>query len=147
MTLLKKSNGNRPVLESMFADFFDFNEMLPFKGITAFKSVPSVNVIENGNELKLQVAAPGLNKNDFKLTIDKGILTISAEKQEEQKEENEKFTKREFNYSSFSRSFSLPDYVIEEGAQAKFEDGILKITLPFKEEVRKVENKREITIN
>jgi HSP20 family protein len=147
MTLVKKTNGNAPELESMFGDFFDFNEFFPFKGITTFKSVPSVNVIENGKELKLEVAAPGLSRNDFKIEINRGILTISAEKKDEQLEENDRYTRREFNYSSFSRSFSLPEYILEDQVQAKFDDGVLKVTLPIKEELKKKESKKEIQID
>jgi len=99
-------------------------------------SMPSVNVIENKESFKIEVAAPGLEKNDFKVDVHNHLLTISSEKEEKQEENNEKFVRREFNYASFKRSFSLPESVDTEKIQATHKDGILLVEIPKKEEAK-----------
>ena len=99
------------------------------------KSIPAVNIKETDEAYQLELFAPGNKKHDFNIDLDEGLLTISAEFQSEtQSEEQGKYTRKEFSYASFRRSFSLPDTVKEEDIKASYEDGILKVTLPKKEE-------------
>jgi HSP20 family protein len=100
-------------------------------------SSPSVNVMEYENHFTMQLAAPGLEKSDFNLQIENDYLVISAEKKTETEDTNKKFTRREFNYSSFKRSFQLDDMINREGITAAYENGVLNITLPKKEETWK----------
>ena len=109
----------------MEKDFFDFNE----KSLL----VPDANIIENEKDYKIDLAAPGLEKKDFKVEILDGVLSISAEKEEEKKEEGKNFRRREFSYNSFKRSFTLPDNLLNDKIDAKYENGILHLTLPKKE--------------
>ena len=99
-------------------------------------SQPSVNIKETAEDFKIEVAAPGLEKNDFKITMDKDRLTISAQKEEKKVEEGENFTRKEFSFNSFSRSFDLPDTIQADGILANYENGILNITLPKKPEAK-----------
>lgn len=102
--------------------------------LTDFTSrMPSVNITENDKDYLIEMAAPGLERKDFKVEIENGILFIKSEKKEEVKEENKLFTRREFSYDSFSRSFTLPDNCMPEKIAARYENGILQITLPKKE--------------
>ncbi len=99
-------------------------------------TVPAVNIIETKNEYNVSLAIPGMKKEDFNIDVEGSMLTISSE-QEESKEENEKmYTRKEFNYSSFSRSFTLPEEVNKENIEAKYEEGVLKLMLPKKEETK-----------
>ncbi len=125
-------------LPSLFGDFFrPWDEWLdkPFWGRAL--NVPAVNIEENKDEYKLSLAAPGMKKNDFKINVDGDILTISAETEEKKEEKKEKFTREEYNYSSFCRSFTLPDEVNKEKIDASYLDGVLKLSLPKKEEAKK----------
>jgi len=112
----------------------------------ASAQVPSVNIIENASDFKVELAAPGMERKDFKIEIDNGCLTISAEKKEERKEENENYRRREFSYSSFNRSLDLPDNVIADKIDAKYENGILRMSIP-KKEVTILKPKKEIKIS
>lgn len=120
----------RPNPFSVFDNFFE-NELEPRNAAT----VPAVNVKENDTQFDLELAAPGLKKNDFHLSIDKDILTIDYETKvsNEEKSEDQKYHRREFRTESFKRSFTLPDTVDREQINAKYEDGILRLVLPKKE--------------
>lgn len=99
---------------------------------------PSVNVIENENNFQMELAAPGLEKSDFKIEIENDHLVISVEKKDEKEETVKgKYTRREFNYSAFKRSFYLDEKINREGIAAAYENGVLRITLPKKEETWK----------
>ena len=100
-------------------------------------TVPQVNITENKDEYMVSLAAPGMKKDDFKIDVNGNMLTISSEKEENKEEKDKKFTRREYSYSSFSRSFTLPDEVNKEKIEARYEDGVLKLSLPRKEEVKK----------
>ncbi|MDP2453388.1 MULTISPECIES: Hsp20/alpha crystallin family protein [unclassified Kaistella] len=122
---------------SFFDDFFtkdlmDFNRR-PFAEDSL--TIPSVNVKEEENGFEIQVAAPGIKKQDFKINLDRNVLSISSENKSENEEVDKdgKFTRREFNYSSFSRSFTLPEMVETDKIEATYEDGILKVSVPKKE--------------
>jgi HSP20 family protein len=94
------------------------------------RNVPHVNILERTDGFELQMMAPGYSKQDLKLSMENEILTISAERKKEELKEGERFTRREFLHSSFSRSFRLPESVDAEGIQAEFTDGILRIRIP-----------------
>lgn len=112
----------------------------------ASAQLPSVNIIENASDFKIELAVPGMERKDFKIEIDNGCLTISAEKRDEQKAENENYRRREFIYSSFNRSLDLPDNVIADKIDAKYENGILRMSIP-KKEVTILKPKKEIKIS
>ncbi|NIJ56005.1 Hsp20/alpha crystallin family protein [Dyadobacter arcticus] len=99
-------------------------------------SVPAVNVVESKEGFRIEVAAPGLQKGDFKLNLEKNQLTISAQKEVKEEESNEKYTRREFKYNSFQRTFTLPNSVDGEKIEASYNEGILSIALPKREEAK-----------
>lgn len=96
--------------------------------------VPATNIIENENAFNIELSAPGFSKTDIKVEVENDTLVISGEHKEEKKEEKTNYTRKEFNYGSFKRSFTLPENVNTETVEAKYEDGILNITLPKKVE-------------
>jgi HSP20 family protein len=98
-------------------------------------SVPAANVHETKEAYHVELNAPGRNKEDFTISVDKGILTISFEKKAETENKDLKTIRREFSFSSFKRSFTLDEKIDAAGIQAKYENGILKVYLPKKEEV------------
>ena len=124
-------------LNSFFDNFFD-NSIADFVGSDFVKSQPSVNVIESDTQFNIEVAAPGLEKEDFNLSLDKDQLTISASKEVKNEVNEEKYTRREFNYTSFKRSFTLPENVNINDITATYENGVLNITLPKKTEKAEV---------
>jgi HSP20 family protein len=101
-------------------------------------NVPAVNILENKNNYEVSLAVPGMKKDDFKINVEGNMLTISAEAEEKKEEKEEKFTQKEYNYSSFSRSFSLPDGVNKDRIVANYENGLLKLILPKTEEAKKI---------
>ena len=117
-----------PAFSRWMDDFVDTNEnwFMPLKGT----SLPAVNVKEMKNAFKLEIAAPGFKKEDFKLEIKDGYLTVTGESNMEKEEKDEKITRQEYRYSSFARSFSLPENVNSDQIAAEYADGILKVTLP-----------------
>ncbi|MBU4537653.1 MAG: Hsp20/alpha crystallin family protein [Weeksellaceae bacterium] len=125
------------IRRNSFFDDFITKDLFEFKPRfnQADLTLPSVNVKELDSGFEIHVAAPGIKKEDFKINLERDVLTISSEKQteNEEKDENGAFTRREFNYSSFSRSFTLPEAADPEKIEAAYEDGILKITVPKKE--------------
>jgi HSP20 family protein len=118
-----------PSFSSWMDDFFPESS---FKSAMKGVSVPAVNVKESKEAFKLDVAAPGFKKEDFKLEVKNGYLTISGESKEEKEDKDETFTRREYSFNSFSRSFSLPENVNAEHVEAQYSDGVLKVTLPKK---------------
>jgi HSP20 family protein len=133
---LAKASERMP---SVFDDFFKpWNEWFDNGGLLArTMNVPAVNITENKDEYMVSLAAPGLKKDDFKIAVEGNMLTISSEKEENKEEKDKKFTRREYSYSSFSRSFTLPEEINKEKIDAKYEDGVLKLSLPRKEEAKK----------
>lgn len=110
------------------------------------KRVPSVNITENEKEFSIEMAAPGLEKKDFKVEVENGVLCISSEKEEENNEQKKNYTRREYHYNSFSRSFTLPDNSLPDKINAKYENGVLNITLP-KKELTVSKPAKEITVS
>jgi|SRR6185312_3739544 len=144
-TLVKRNNTLFPTLvNDLFdTDFFNFdNDFMKLKSINA----PSVNVSETDKEFKIEMAAPGLEKKDFKVTIDKGLLSISSEKETEKTEEKKNYWRKEFSYNQFSRSFQLPDNTVTDKIDAKYDNGILSVVLP-KKEVTVSNPKKEIKVS
>ncbi|MCC8089450.1 MAG: Hsp20/alpha crystallin family protein [Rikenellaceae bacterium] len=140
---LKKTEKNTGLVPSFFNRYFndDFFKNM-FDG-----DMPATNVTENDNEFKLDLSVPGYSKEDFKVTIDKNILTVSAQKEvkNEEKGDNEKIIRQEFRSSSFRRSFTLPEDIDTDSIKAEQHDGILEISLP-KSEKAKEDNVRKIEI-
>ena len=136
----KKNNALMPgfndVFESVFNDTF-FNDRMVSR-------VPAVNVSESSDRYHIELAAPGLEKQDFKIKIDDSILTISVEKQESYGDKDRKFNKREFVYTSFVRSFTLPEMAEHEQVEASYANGILNIEIPKKEEAKTISREIEI---
>lgn len=102
----------------------------------ALASVPAVNIKETDQAFTLELAVPGKKKEDFSIEIDRNVLTIASETktENEQKDQNGRYTRREYSYASFSRSFTLPQTVNAEMIQASYQDGVLHVQLPKKEE-------------
>ncbi len=131
----------------VFDDFFKpWNEWFDGGLLGRTMNVPAVNIVEHKDEYQVSLAVPGMKKNDFKIDVDGNMLTISSEKEENKEEKDKKFTRKEYNYSSFSRSFTLPEEINREKIEAKYEDGVLKIALPRKEEAKKITAKH-IAVN
>ena len=115
-----------PNITNWMDDFFPENGFKTWKGV----SVPAVNVSETKDAYKVKVAAPGFKKEDFKLEVQNGMLLISGETKQEKEEKDERYTRQEYSFSSFNRTFTLPEHVNGEGIAAEYADGVLKITLP-----------------
>lgn len=121
----------RNLLNGMLNDFSNFS------GADSRASIPAVNVQETKEAFQLDVAAPGLQKEHFSVNVNGRILTISAEsKQENNGSEDSKWTRKEFGYTSFARSFTLPEAVRADAIAAKYENGILSVTVPKAEEAK-----------
>lgn len=132
MTLIKwqKESPARTILNSvdLFNEFFN-----DFGGPELRKwSNPAVNISENDQAYKLQLAVPGLKKEDFKLSLEENTLVVSAEQKQESNEKTERFTRKEFSFSSFTRRFNLPENVEQAAINANYENGIMVIQLPKK---------------
>lgn len=110
---------------------FDFESDFLSLGLSR---IPSANIIENGKVYKIELAAPGLERKDFNVEVENSTLTISSEKEEEKNEEGENFRRKEFTYNSFSRSFRIPENSLPDKIEAKYENGILTLLLPKREE-------------
>ncbi|MCB0449174.1 Hsp20/alpha crystallin family protein [Mariniflexile maritimum] len=100
-------------------------------------TLPAVNVIDGDHEFAIEVAVPGLKKSDFDINIDNRVLSIGVESKTESNEKTENYTRREFGYSTFKRTFTIPESVNTEAISADYNDGILKIHLPKREEAKK----------
>lgn len=132
MTTLK---FNQPTLKTLDSFLDNLLNDLPVVNNNSM-NLPAVNISETNDDYELEFNVPGRKKEDFKITVDKNILTVSFEKKEEQKEESKQFIKREFRSNSFKRSFTLDEKINAEAINAKYENGILFLTLPKKEEVK-----------
>ena len=138
---------NTEKMPSLFNDFFrPWDEWFEGGLTSRVLNVPAVNITENKDEFMVSLAIPGMKKEDFIIDIEGNMLTISSEKEESKEEKDEKYTRKEFNYSSFSRSFSLPDEVNMEKIDARYVDGVLKLSLPKKEEAKKIATSKHIDI-
>ena len=131
MKLAKKTNGRRvsPSFRSILDDFWGPDFFEPRWVRTPFINTPAVNIKDNEGDFIVEVAAPGLTKDDFKVSIENNILSISCEKEEKKEEKDENYTREEFNYSAFSRSFSLPENIDTDSVEAMYREGVLTLTL------------------
>ena len=132
MLLQRRNSGFNPVLNSFYNDdylnsFFNRNNVH-----TCSENIPAVNIKENENTYEIEVAAPGINKEDFQLNVENNILTISAKKEETKEySKNDEYSRKEFSYQDFERNIRLGENRVEtESISAKYENGILKISLP-----------------
>jgi HSP20 family protein len=135
MALMKFSNQFPSMFDRFFEnDLFDWSTR-HFSDTNT--TLPSVNIKEDVNGFEVDMAAPGFEKKDFKIELLNNLLTISSEKKiETETKEGQQFTRQEFSYQSFSRSFTLPNTVEGDKIMAKYENGILKLTIPKKEEAK-----------
>ncbi len=136
------------MLPTVFDDFFKpWNEWFDTGGLMGrMMTVPAVNIVENKNDYTVSLAVPGMKKDDFNIDVEGNMLTISCENEENKEEKGEKFTRKEYNYSSFSRSFTLPEEVNRENIEAVYDNGLLKLVLPKKEEVKKMAAGKHIAV-
>ena len=131
---------------NFFEDFFGRDYLPDFYETGNFKSLPAVNIVEDNDNYTIEVAVPGLDKKDFKIDLENDYLTISSEKENKIEQQNERYTRKEFSYSSFKRSFTLPQTVNSDKIKANHKDGILYVTIPKMEEAR-VKPARQIAIS
>lgn len=135
MNLMRRTGGLYP---SFLEDFFDDNWSGVASRADTGTRIPAVNVREKDDTYEIHVAAPGMKKEDFKLSVENNVLSVSAEEktEKENKDQEGNFTRREFSYTSFRRSFSLPSSVDADNINAKYDNGILVLSLPKKEEAK-----------
>ena len=127
-------------LPSVFQDFFKpWDRWFDTNGgsLSQMLTVPAVNIVEKQDHFEISLAVPGMKKDDFNIDVEGNMLTISAESEEQKQEKDERHTRREFNYTSFSRAFTLPEGVKKEQIDASYNNGLLKLVLPKTEEARK----------
>lgn len=138
-----KSNPKFPAL---LTDLFDYDKFFGNDFMKRFEiNLPAANVIDGEKSYKIELAIPGFKKEDIKVNIENEILTISAETKGEKEDKNEKYTRKEFSYNSFTRSFQLPKTANSEKVDAKYENGLLKLEVAKKEEAIK-HGRKEISI-
>ncbi len=125
-------------------DFFNDGRLFTNGGWPSV-SVPAANITENKESYHLMLAVPGMKKDDFNVDIDGDLLTISAEKKETSEQKDEQYSRKEYNYSSFSRCFTLPAEIIKDKIDARYEDGILDIVLP-KTEIAQKSSAKKISV-
>lgn len=123
MTLLKRNSPSSLRL----SDFFD-EDLFNFKSAHD-DWMPAVNIVDNSKNYQIEVAAPGIKKNDFNVVIENGILTVSGKTEVVEEESKKNYTRKEFSSQSFTRSFTLPENVNQDDVEAKYQDGVLKLTL------------------
>jgi len=144
MTLVKFNNKANNTLMPGFNDVFDSIFDDTFFSDRLISRVPAVNISESENNYHVELAAPGLKKEDFKLNLERNQLTISVEQQAEQNDQQKNYSKREYSYSSFVRSFTLPDSADQANIEATYTDGILRIDIAKREEAKAVRRQIEI---
>jgi HSP20 family protein len=134
---LSRNGGSLP---TVFDDFFKpWNEWFDTSTslLNRTLTVPAVNIVETKDHFNLSFAIPGMKKDDFHIDMEGNMLSVSCEKEESKEEKEHKYTRKEYNYSTFSRSFSLPEDVIKDKIQATYTDGVLHVMLPKKDEAKK----------
>ncbi len=141
--MLRPKRANMPNL----VDFFFGDDLLSnfFDNANA-GTVPAVNIVESKDDYQIELAAPGLEKKDFKVDLNNNMLTISSEKEQKNEVEGEKIMRREFSYTAFKRSFTLPDSADGDKIKAAYNEGILKISIPKREEAKE-KPARQISIS
>ncbi|MCC8424727.1 Hsp20/alpha crystallin family protein [Mucilaginibacter sp. UR6-11] len=144
MTLVKFNDNRNNALLPGFSDVFEsiFNDT--FFNDRLVTRVPAVNISESESKYHVELAAPGLKKEDFKLNLDRNQLTISVEQSSDQQDNQKNYSKREYSYSSFVRSFTLPESADDSQIEASYTDGILRIDIAKHEEAKAVRRQIEI---
>ena len=140
MALVKSNFPAFPTFPRLFDDFFtrdlfDFNNR---SNSVTQTTIPSVNIVENNEGFAVEMAAPGMDKGDFNIQLNNEVLTISSQKEWKQEmKDNERYTRHEFSYQAFERSFHLPKTVVDESKiKAEYNNGILRVLIPKKEEAK-----------
>ena len=125
--------GNMITPFSQWVDNF-FNEEDPFfrEMRSTWANMPAVNVRETEDSYEIEVAAPGMTREDFKVSVEHGMMSIRAERRMETEDSKDDYIRKEFNYTTFERNFNLPDDVLSDKVAAKYDNGILRITMPRK---------------
>lgn len=136
MALIKRSGLPSVLNEGWLTDLFDSDRFFDADWMKRMQVVPAVNVLEKEKAFEIEMAAPGLEKKDFNITVDNGVLTISCEKEAEKEDKEKNYTRREYSYTNFARSFTLPDSVKSDEISAKYEDGVLRLILPKTDEAK-----------
>jgi HSP20 family protein len=135
---LMKSNEFFPTWSNFFNDFFDKDALnwsnKHFSNTNT--TLPAVNIKEDDNGFEVEMAVPGMTKKDFKINLENNMLCISSEKKMEDEKKDGNYSRKEFSYQSFSRSFSIPDSADDGKINARYENGILFINIPKKEEAK-----------
>jgi HSP20 family protein len=132
----------------MFEDFFKpWNEKFSGNMWGKMLTVPAVNIIEDDKSFTLSLAAPGLKKEDFHIQMNGTMLTISSEKEEQKEEKDERMTRNEYNFTSFTRTFNVPEDIEMEKIEANYENGVLTLMLPKKEEAKRMMQTKNIKVN
>lgn len=149
MTLLATRRKNGSLWRDMVEDFFAPDT---FPGVSpgffttmpdlVFDKVPNANITESEKEYVIELAAPGLTRDDFNIEIDNGNLNISVSKETSSEEKDKNFMRQEFSYESFNRTFSLPENIKIDKTDARYENGLLKVTLPKSESAKKAPSKK-----
>lgn len=143
---LEKFNRNRWPWNYGLTDFIERSRGFDDDFFNLEKSLPAINVKEHKDDFEIELAAPGFNKKDFEITMDNDILEVSAQKTKEELDEEEDYTRKEFNYNAFKRAMQLPSTVDgSKKVKATYKDGILKMNLLKKEEVKE-KPKRHIEV-
>jgi HSP20 family protein len=138
MTLVKRDVGYAPTISNFFDDFFTRDLFNWPSSSSTGTSIPKVNIYETDAEFHVEMAAPGMTKDDFKVELDNNMLTISSQKESENVLDDKKnYQRREYSFQSFVRSFHLPDSAEAEKINAKYADGILNLVIPKKEEAKR----------
>ncbi|MCB0807064.1 MAG: Hsp20/alpha crystallin family protein [Bacteroidales bacterium] len=139
MTLMKRSDNYWPSFPSLIDNLFsrDLMDWNNTNFSTTNTTLPAVNIVETKDDFRIEVAAPGMEKKDFNINLENDTLTISSERKKEDKKEDENYSRREFSYQSFQRVFTLPENLVDgEKVNARYEEGILKIHIPKREEAK-----------
>jgi HSP20 family protein len=141
MKTLVKTNGSLfPAIPTLLDEFFgrDWLDSSISNGKSTRTTLPAANVLETNDDFKIEVAAPGLKRDDFKVELDNNVLTISSQQENrEEKKQESNYTRTEFSYQSFQRSFSLPENQVKaDEISAQYVDGLLKITIPKADEAK-----------
>lgn len=142
MTLVKKG-WSSPFTGSYLSDFFHADKLFD-EAFLQTERMPAVNIVERDKVFVIEVAVPGMKKEDFKIEVKNGMLEISAEQEEKHEEVTKQYTRKEFSVSSFSRMFALPEYVQENEIAAEYKNGVLYLEIPKKEPVPVSAKKVEI---
>jgi HSP20 family protein len=144
---LIKFNRRFPLFDPMFPDILDTDRLFNEDLILKDNWMPAINVKENENDFEIEVAAPGFSKKDFEVTITDDILTISAENKRSEEEKEKTYSRQEFYYNSFKRSFTLPKVIdFSKKIKAKYNNGVLKVHLDKLEVLKSDEHKKVIEI-